>query len=353
MPHLTATDFATLRAGGTLPRPALVHLDGCLSCRRDFGAPFVLPRARAPRPWMLGAAAALAGALLVATPLRGLASSFLEVFEPRSVAFVPITLDEMRSLSRMPDLSAYGTTQELVRANSTTVASPQAASQLARFNVRVPSAGISPNVGQPEFSVTSPSAQRFAFSAARARAAALAKHAPLSPMPAGLDGSTLQIELGSTVVTTYASTAKPTQAFAQREVTSTSANTGTVTHRHVAYFRGSAPPIVIAQMQVPKVYSTGVSVSTLERYLLQQPGFPPRLAAALRAIGDPATTLPIPIPVDKAFAVPVAVDGVRGIGIGDETGLGAGVIWQNHGILYAVFAPLAAHDVLAIADSLR
>jgi hypothetical protein len=296
---------------------------------------------------MLAAAAAVAGLLVVATPLRGVAGNFLEVFEPRTVAFVPITLEDMRGLSRMPDLSEYGTSREIVHSNSVTVADARLASGLARFDVRVPTVGIATNAAKTNYTVASPSSQQFAFSAAKARAVAVAQHRSLAPMPPGLDGSTLEIDLGSSVVTTYVSSLKPTHPFASRPVSGS---------RHAGLFESSdtgAAPVVVAQMRAPRIFSTGVSTATLEAYLLQQPGFPPRLAAAFRAIGDPATTLPIPIPVDKAYAQPLAVDGVRGIGIGDDTGLGAAVIWQNRGVLYAVFAPLAARDVLAIADSLR
>jgi hypothetical protein len=263
----------------------------------------------------------------------------------------------MRGLSRMPDLSEYGTARELVRSQDASAPDARTASTLARFPVRLPTAGVRPvdvasshvafdggnsamSTSMNQLHIIGPSAQQFVFSAARARAAAAAKHFVLRPMPPGLDGSALEVDLGSAVVANYLSTAPPTRAFYQKA----EARTGE--------WRAGAP-VIVAQMRAPKIFSTGVSVSVLENYLLQQPGFPPRLAAAFRALGDMSTTLPIPIPVDKAYAQPLVVDGVRGIGIGDDTGLGAAVIWQNRGILYAVAGPLAGRDVLAIADSLR
>jgi hypothetical protein len=112
-------------------------------------------------------------------------------------------------------------------------------------------------------------------------------------------------------------------------------------------------PLVVVQMPVPRVSSTGVSVARLASFMLSQPGIPPHVAAAFGALGDLSTTLPLPIPVDKAYAQPVFVDGVRGLGIGDDTGIGAAVVWQKNGMLYGVFATRTAHDVLAIANSLR
>jgi len=357
--HLSAGELETIRGGGQAGGVAMRHLDGCIVCRRALGQAVKPPRARTPQAWMMAAAAAVAGLIFLATPLRTLAGSFLEVFEPHTVTFVPITLDDMRGLSRMPDLSDYGTARDLVHAQETSAPDARAASALARFAVRVPAAGVRPiddatgHVslvhGDPPATETAslnalrvigPSSQQFIFSAARARAAAAAKHLVLRPMPPGLDGSALEVDLGSAVIATYLSTAPPSHAFYQK------------TEAQPGELRQGAP-VIVAQMRAPKIFSTGVSVSVLENYLLQQPGFPPRLAAAFRALGDMSTTLPIPIPVDKAYAQPLVVDGVRGIGIGDETGLGAAVIWQNRGILYAVAGPLAGRDVLAIADSLR
>ncbi len=359
--HLSAGELETIRSGGQISRVALRHLDGCVVCRRALGQTVTPPTSRTPQAWMLAAAAALAGLIFLTTPLRTLAGNFLEVFEPRTVAFVPVTLDDMRGLSRMPDLSEYGTARELVHAQETSAPDARTASALARFAVRVPTAGIRPlnaamghislahgdqatteTASFSELRVMGPSAQQFVFSAARARAAAAAKHLVLRPMPPGLDGSALEIDLGSAVIATYLSTAPPTRAFFQK-----------TSQANALHEVPQVTPVIVAQMRAPKIFSTGVSVSVLENYLLQQPGFPPRLAAAFRALGDMSTTLPIPIPVDKAYAQPLAVDGVRGIGIGDETGLGAAVIWQNRGILYAVAGPLAGRDVLAIADSLR
>ncbi len=346
MQHLTAAEFDTLRAGNPVPRTTLRHLDGCLVCRRAFGQEVKLPSSRAPRPWMLGAAAALAATALIASPLRSAAGSFLEIFEPHTVAFVPVTLADMRQLGRMPELSDYGISREPVHSSEVTVSYAPQASSLARFAVRVPSVGIDVTKGPPQFRVASPAVAQFVFSSARARAAAAAQHRVLAPVPPGLDGSMLEIDLGSSVVATYQSTARPAHAFV--------AGPGNRPGRTGMFADPTAnPEVIVAQMRAPKIFSTGASAATLESYLLQQPGFPPHLAAALRALGDPSTTLPIPIPVDKAYAVPLIVDGVRGIGIGDDTGLGAAVIWQKQGLLYGVFGPLTAHDVLAIADSLR
>src|SRR5205823_3486028 len=70
------------------------------------------------------------------------------------------------------------------------------------------------------------------------------------------------------------------------------------------------PTLVIAQTRIPTVDSTGATAAQLEDYLLSQPGVPPDIAAQLRAIKDPAPTLPVPIPHGLATTEAVQANGV-------------------------------------------
>jgi len=79
----------------------------------------------------------------------------------------------------------------------------------------------------------------------------------------------------------------------------------------------------------------------------------PQLAGQIRAIKDPSSTLPVPIPVDMATSKKVTVQGVEGIFVGDSTGLGSAVIWQKDGIVYGVAGTLTEQQVLAVANSLH
>src|SRR5207244_8516636 len=65
----------------------------------------------------------------------------------------------------------------------------------------------------------------------------------------------------------------------------------------------------------------------------------PIFEAALNAIGDPTSTLIIPIPIQYATSTAVTVQGVKGVAVGDNTGLGSGVIWIK-GNVFAVAGPL-------------
>ena len=77
------------------------------------------------------------------------------------------------------------------------------------------------------------------------------------------------------------------------------------------------------------------------------------MAAAIRSIGDPTTTLPIPVPIEYATSSKVTVQGVQGVALGDNTGLGSGVIWIKDGNVFAVAGPLKQSDVLDVARNLK
>ncbi len=113
----------------------------------------------------------------------------------------------------------------------------------------------------------------------------------------------------------------------------------------------NVPTLVIAQTRVPTVDSTGASTAQLEDYLLSQPGVPPELAAQVKAIKDPSTTLPIPIPKGLATTESTQVNGTPAVLI--KAVLGAGVVWVKNGVIYAVGGQLTPDQVLAIATSLR
>jgi hypothetical protein len=301
----------------------------------------------------VGAVAVIAAFVLIA-PLKTLAFGFIEIFEPRTIALVPLTDADLRSLSTMPDLAKYGEGRRLVESRDLAATDARSASQLARFAVREPLSPLVERGAAAQFTVIGPSVSRFTFDAAKVRAAALVARAPLAAMPRGFDGSTLEFDTMPAVIASY-----PVREAAL------STGPGLAHDRQSAYvyvrrpFRAqsamsrSLDGVTVAQMPLPRVSSTGVSAAEIEHFMLAQPGISPRLAAAFEALGDPRTTLPIPIPIDQRRAEPVAVDGVVGLGFGDQTGLGAALIWQRGGMLYAVAGAMKASDLLAVANSLR
>lgn len=276
------------------------------------------------------AAAAIVGALSL-TPAGSLAQGFLTIFQPTQFVAVPVTTSDLQGLRSLRDLGQFGTVTQYTHAGQQSVTSAAQAASATGLTVLTPA---SLPVGTPSnatYMVIGQSTGSFTFSAAKARAYAASSGKTLTPMPASLDGSTLQLSIGPVVAATYGGNLD---------------NGGSSDVR-------SLPTLLIAEAAMPHISSTGASVTEMRDYLLQQPGVSPQLAAEIRAIGDPSTTLPIPIPVDRATAQSVQVQGVSGLAVGDNTGLGSGVIWQNKGVVYGVAGALPMSQVLSIANSLH
>ena len=117
--------------------------------------------------------------------------------------------------------------------------------------------------------------------------------------------------------------------------------------------KSGTPFIEIIEAAAPRVTSTGATLDTLEQYLLSMPNVSPNLAAQIRALGDIQNTIPVPVVIDKQTARTVTIRGVKGLAIGDNTGLGAGVMWQKDGTIYVVAGPLSMDQVMTVANGLR
>lgn len=293
--------------------------------------------------WLTAAAAAAVLALsLSLAPVRTTAANFLAIFEPHSFQPIAITKADVESLRGFPQLSAFGNVQETGNSHQTprTFTNPldaMRASNQILVHPRYLPAGVS---GAASYTVLPPETGAFTFSAAKAREAALAKHAVLPPMPANLDGSTLYATFAPTVITAYGGGGA--HGFFM----------GHAHHAPAGRSSAGVSGFALFQAPAPRIYSTGASVRDIVEYLLAQPGVSASLAAQIRAIGDPSTVLPIPIPIDKALAQTVSVGGSPALVVGDETGVGAVVVWERAGMVYGVAGPLRESELLEVANSL-
>lgn len=270
-----------------------------------------------PAKWL----AAAAGIVIVATTLTmtGVADSILQIFEAKQFAAVTVTPTDIQTLGQ---LSQFGTLTWSGAAAPHRVASLAAATAetgLPAITVTLP-ASITAGA---QYGAMSRTTATFVFDASLASASAAAVGRTAPPMPAKLDGSTLIFTGGPAILVTY----------------------GTEGQGSGALFVGVA--------KAPTVGSDGASVAEIQAYLLSQPSVSPALAAQIRAIGDPASTLPVPIPLGQAAATNVSVHGTNGLFIGDSTGLGSGVLWQQNGLVYIVGGTLTEAETLAVANSLR
>jgi hypothetical protein len=285
-----------------------------------------LPVFRSPvRPMRLALVAAV---MVAALSLVAFASAGL-FFKPSTVVAVPVTVADMQALSQ---LSEYGTvtwTQQPNLQVATSAADASAASGGITPPVahNVPS-GISTTI---TYGAMSRAVATFTFSADKAKAAAAARGKTLPKLPAGIDGATLTVTVGPAVGEIY----------------------GDMNQQNPSANEVNLPQLVIAKSAAPTVSSTQVSTQTLENYILSLPGISKDLANAVRAVKDPSTTLLIPVPVEYASATQVDINGKNGVALGDNTGLGGGVVWVGKdGYVYVVAGSIKKDVAVNIARTL-
>lgn len=268
----------------------------------------------------LATAAAFAAALIF-TPLGGYASSLLTIFEPTHFVPIQVSRTDLRSLHLLPQADDVGTQRVVAKPQKHVFDSIAQAQKQAGFALRTPSALPSGFGVVRSFFGYTPGEMTFTFNAAKARAFVHRSHKQLPPMPPSLDGTTVRVKTGYAFNAHY-------EAPRSR------------------YFE-------LVEVQAPRVTSTGASLDTLEKYLLSLPNVTPELAKQIRALGDIRNTVPVPVQIDKQTAQHVSIDGADGLAIGDNTGLGAGVMWEKNGILYVVAGPVTMDDVMTVAHGLK
>ena len=276
------------------------------------------------RPLATPAVAVLLAVVLVTgLGVSGVAQSLIRVFEPTQVATVQVSPSDFAQSGALLD---YGNIKWQPQAPRLQQLTDAAAAQVQSGLPVLSPASLPKGVSGPvSYAVVSHATGSLTFDAARLQASAARAGVKVSAMPSSIDGSTLIVNGGPALI----------------EVWGLGSTTETM----------NVPTLVIAQTRVPTVDSTGASTAQLEDYLLSQPGVPPELAAQVRAIKDPSTTLPIPIPKGLATTESTQVNGTPAVLI--KAVLGAGVVWVKNGVIYAVGGQLTPDQVLAIATSLH
>lgn len=291
-----------------------------------------LPLMRPARPALALVAAVTAAAIVVV----GFAFAGF-FYKPQTVKTVPVTVADVQALAQLGEYGTFAWTKQpdLQVVTSAADASAAAAGLSAPVVSSLPK-GVSKNVtyaAMPEAQAT------FTFSAAKAAAAAAAHGKTLPKMPAGMDGATLTVTAGPAVGEIYGNLSEPTNG---------GATSGSGSAQDV-----NLPQLVVAKSVTPTASSTQVTVKQLEEYILAQPGISNELKNAVQAIGDPSTTLLIPVPIQYATSTQVTVQGVPGVALGDNTGVGSGVVWVKGGYVYVIAGTIKQSDALNIANNLK
>ncbi len=276
------------------------------------------------RPMLLLAAAT---GVLLALLVTAIAQDGNVLFTPQTVTAVPVTVADMQALSQ---LSEYGdmtwtTKPDLHIVN--TAAEAKTISGLTPPTATWLPDGVSTTV---TYAATPNAVAVFTFSKVKAAAAAEKAGKMLPALPAGMDGAKLTVSLGPAVAEIYGDMTQATAGAAQMRL----------------------PQLVVAASNAPLATSTQVTVQQLEDYILSMPGISTDLTNAIKALGDPSKTLVIPVPIQFATSSPVPVQNVNGVALGDNTGVGAGVIWVKSGVVYAVAGTVKKDDAVKIANYL-
>ncbi|BDE05555.1 hypothetical protein WPS_08310 [Vulcanimicrobium alpinum] len=274
---------------------------------------------------------ALALAVAAGLPLAVLADP-LSVFQPQQVRAVSVTAADVKALRALPPLDAFGTVRGTRSPAVEDVGSAAEAAHEAGYALRVPATVPAALATDVHYRVTGRVRTTFTFSGAKARAWARSRKVAFTPVPGGLDGAVYTATLRPIALIEYGAMPRPDESRRRQRTRSF---------------------LTVMQAPLPSVSANGAPVATLARWFSEQPGIPPHLAAEVRAIGDPTQTLPIPVRFDKQTAASVDVDGVKGLAIGDETGIGSAVVWTKDGKLYAVGGALAQSELLAVANALK
>jgi len=322
------------RAVATLLATPDVKVDAASAFQRVQAAPaakprfgFTLPILRpASRTMFAGLAAAALLVVLVATAF----ANVLPLFQPKTVEAVPLQITDIQALSTLSD---YGTVTWSQQPQPEVVLSAAAAKTIAGFNAPVAKyvpAGVSSTV---TYAAMPKAVAVFTFDSSKAAAAAAKTGKSLPALPKGIEGAKLTVTVGPAILEVYGNF---------------KANTNTNSSSQDI----NVPQLVIAESSAPVVTSSQVTAKQLENYILSIPGISKELSAAIKAISDPSSTLIIPIPIQYATSTSVTVQGVHGVAVGDNTGLGSGVIWIK-GNLFVVAGPLKQSEVVKVADNLK
>ncbi len=287
--------------------------------------------------WMAAAAAAVVlAALFSYAPFRAYAANFLTIFEPRQFTPISVTQADMNQMRGIPELKEFGTVRETYDRRTVAFKSSGAAASAAHQTILRPAYLPEKVPSSATYRVSPRNTVSFTFDGRKAAATAARKHLKLPPVPPQIDGSTLTAAIGPVIVQSYGELP----------------DKGAVTKSHRAH-RMPANTIVIAQAPVPAVNSTTGNPKEIESYLLSLPDVPEDVKSQIRAISDPSSTLPVPVPVSKESAHAVTVQGAQGLLIGDNTGIGSIIIWQTHNTIYSVAGAYSADEILRVADSMK
>lgn len=292
-------------------------------------------------------AAALVLALIIATPVRGLAAQFLAVFRVQDVQ--PITIGELSQ--PLPDLRQLGDMSPSprdVRPQITQVANLGAASSQVGFNVAVPGQVPTGLPSQPSIlGVTKGASVNFTFRVQKARQYLTSTGHANVVLPDKFDGATLHLQVFPAVTMAYlpaGTNVSDLQKLASSENAGAKPDASAVN----AMLGGNG--LLMIEAKSPELDVSGVSADELRSFLLSLP-LPESTKVQLQAIGDWKNTLPVPAMPGSSLHK-VSVNGAPGVA--GRNGTTNMAVWISNGIVHAATGPkLDEQTLLSIAQSVK
>jgi hypothetical protein len=278
--------------------------------------------------WRKPAAAGLLAAALVATlALTPLAQTVQRAFEPSTVK--PVSVDE----SDVHGLSAFSGWADVKQGGNTSLKEAASAQEAAQQS------------GLPALQVRSGLPARFA--GAPVSYGSVGQYSGTvvftDKAPRQLHGTTMTVQAGPGQAIVYGDVNRAMTAGKQAKSPQYAAS-------------AAGPMLAVIEMRGPKVTTSGASEATIKRVLLEQKGLSPTVREAIGSFDSPQGTLPLPIPADYASSrASQPVNGMATTFVGDNTGLGAALIWVNpktH-VVYAIAGlGVTESDLLGVANGL-
>lgn len=314
--HADDAAFAAARFAAPPPTGDLV-VHAALARARARMAPrtVVLPRQRRRfGDGLLRVAAGVVSVVLVGTMLstsggRAAAASFLERFRAERVTAVPVDFAAVdpAALEALVDLAEIEGLDHIV--DPQRVADLDGAATVAGFAATPLNRDVLPSTiaGPTEVLAQAPQTVRITFT-----------HKP--DVPADIRGATLVLQVPGAVVQTVGSDGDGPVAV-----------------------RGEAGSLEV-------VVEGGPSLAEVRDALLSLPGLPEETIAALRAIEDWETTLPLPVPVGRIAWSETTVAGRPALVFGDESGLGSVLLWHDGERFVGVGGTLPLSQVREMAE---
>jgi hypothetical protein len=280
------------------------------------------------------------------------------IFEPESVAPVVIQAGDIASLQA---LSRFGRITGTSGLDLTPEGSASALASAAGFSVPTVTVRAGLASGSASYWLVGPESAQLQISVVKAEQVAAKQGFTLPLAPPGVDGSVLQVATGTGALEVWGLTlpggvGPGDGLFGGSSSRSVSGPNGPNGPSGTAAGPASGgagsvvsdlPQLAVAEVQGPTLSSSGADLETLENYLLSQPGISPELAAQIRAIGDPSSTLPIPVPAG-ANSSTVQLNGHVAVVL-DAGSEGSAVIWAENGRLFAVLGQAGTSDLLGVA----